>query len=158
MSRKLVGFALAATFAVAASPEFEVASIRPVSPSTPAPGRLASVPIVTTPGRLTVHNANLKDLVKGAYGLEEYQVQGGPAWTLSARFDIEGKAAGPADGGQLLLMLRAMLADRCKLVVHRETKELAIYALVVAKNGPKFMRCQQRKHHVGRAAPVPPAN
>lgn len=138
MSGKLIGFALAVTLAVAGSPEFEVASIKPVSPATPAPGRLASIRVVTTPGRLIAHNANLRDLVKGAWELEDYQVQGGPAWTLSARFDVEGKAAGTVDRGQLLLMLRAMLADRCKLAVHRDTKELAIYALVVAKNGPKF--------------------
>jgi uncharacterized protein (TIGR03435 family) len=56
----------------------------------------------------------------------------------SARFDIEGKATGALQRDRLLLMLRTLLADRFKVAVHSETKELAVYALVVSKGGPKF--------------------
>ena len=123
----------------ASTPQFEVASIKPSDPSAPPRGRLSiAVPVVTSPGRLTVRNANLKELINGAYVLEDYQVSGGPSWITSARFDVEAKATAAANRDQLLLMLRALLADRFKLAVHRETKELPIYALVVAKNGPKF--------------------
>jgi uncharacterized protein (TIGR03435 family) len=56
----------------------------------------------------------------------------------SARFDVEGRADGPAGRDQLLLMLRSLLAERFKLTAHREMKDLPIYALTVGKNGPKF--------------------
>jgi uncharacterized protein (TIGR03435 family) len=99
---------------------------------------LGPVPVVTSPGRLTARNAKLTELIKGAYGLEDYQASGGPAWIDSARFDVEAKSTDSANRDGLLLMLRTLLADRFKLTVHRLTKELAIYALAVAKNGPKF--------------------
>jgi uncharacterized protein (TIGR03435 family) len=68
--------------------------------------------------------------------LTDYQVSGGPDWFDSARFDLEGKAAAPADENQLRLMLQTTLADRFKLVVRRGTKEMPVYALTVAKGGP----------------------
>jgi uncharacterized protein (TIGR03435 family) len=89
-------------------------------------------------GCITARNAKLTELIKGAYAVEDYQVSGGPAWIDSARFDVEAKSSDRANRDQLLLMLRTLLADRFKLAVHRETKELAVYALVVAKGGPKF--------------------
>ncbi len=136
---KRPALAVAAVVALAAPlPQFEVASIRPSNPSTPHPSRFAPVPIETSPGRLTARNATLRELIKGAYDLEDYQVSGGPAWVASARFDVDAKPSGRASDVQLLLMLRALLADRFKLAVHRETKDLAVYALVVAKEGPKF--------------------
>jgi uncharacterized protein (TIGR03435 family) len=122
----------------AAGPQFEVASIKAANPTAPRPGRLGAVPVVTSSGRLTARNAKLTELIKGAYAVEDYQVSGGPAWIDSARFDVEAKVGDRADRDQLLLMLRALLADRFKLALHRETKELAVYALVVAKGGPKF--------------------
>jgi uncharacterized protein (TIGR03435 family) len=122
----------------AASPRFEVASIKAANPSAPRGGRLAAPPIDTRPGLLTARNASLKQLIRGAYTLENYQVSGGPEWIDSAGFDVEAKSTDGANREQLLLMLRALLADRFKLRFHREKKELAVYALVVAKGGPKF--------------------
>jgi uncharacterized protein (TIGR03435 family) len=55
----------------------------------------------------------------------------------SDRFDLEGKAEG-ANENQLRQMLRTMLTERFKLVVHRETREMSVFALVVGKNGPEF--------------------
>jgi uncharacterized protein (TIGR03435 family) len=131
---------LVITFVAAAqnaSPAFDVASIK--RSSAARPGRLVSVRIVTTTGRLTVANATLKDLIAGAYGVEGYQVFGAPAWMESARFDVEGKTNANATREERLLMLQAMLAERFKLIVHRESKELAIDALMVdEKRGPKF--------------------
>jgi uncharacterized protein (TIGR03435 family) len=121
---------------------FDVASIKPSS--APRPGRLMSVQIVMTPGRLTVANASLKELIARAYSMEGYQVYGGPAWVESARFEVEGRTAASATSEQRLLMLRAMLSERFKLTVHRESKELAIDALMVdGKSGPKFRPLDQ---------------
>jgi uncharacterized protein (TIGR03435 family) len=122
----------------ATSPRFEVASIKASNPSALRPGRMGSVRVVTTPGRLTARNAYLRELIKDAYGLEDYQISGGPGWIGSSKFDVEGKSTDGASRERLLLMLQALLADRFKLAFHRETKELPIYALIVAKNGPKF--------------------
>src|ERR1035441_2108469 len=59
-------------------PRFEVASIKPANPSAPRGGRLAAPPIGTRPGLLTARNATLKQLIRGAYTLENYQSSGGP--------------------------------------------------------------------------------
>jgi uncharacterized protein (TIGR03435 family) len=134
-----IGLLLVAFIAAAqgASPAFDVASIK--RSAAARPGRLVSVRVVTTTGRLTVTNATLKDLIAGAYSVESYQVFGNPGWMESARFDVEGKTNANATREERLLMLRAMLAERFKLVVHRESKELAIDALMVdEKRGPKF--------------------
>ncbi len=66
-------------------------------------------------------------------------VIGLPKWASGAEgvFDIEGKAAGPVTEAQCRLMLQALLTDRFKLAVHRETRTLPVAALVVAKGGPK---------------------
>ncbi len=120
--------------------QFDVASIKPASPSAPAPGRLTRLEAIieTRPGLLTARSATLKELIEGAYSLERYQVAGGPEWIESARFEVQGKAGGADGRPQLLLMLRPLLADRFKLAFHRETKEMAVYALTVEKGGPKF--------------------
>jgi uncharacterized protein (TIGR03435 family) len=133
-----IALALVASPILAQPPRFDVASIKPADPSAPQRGRLSLVPIVTNPGRLTARNANLKELIQTAYSVEGYQVSGGPAWLVPARFDVEAKSSDTGNRSQLLLMLRALLNDRFKLAVHRETRDLAIYALTVAKNGPKF--------------------
>jgi uncharacterized protein (TIGR03435 family) len=122
---------------VPTAPQFEVASIKALSPSAPVSSLVRS-PIITTPGRLTARSASLKDLIRGAYALEDYQVSLGSGSIALPRFDVEAKATDGANRDQLLMMLRALLTDRFKLAFHRETKELAVNALVVARNGPKF--------------------
>jgi exopolyphosphatase/guanosine-5'-triphosphate,3'-diphosphate pyrophosphatase len=124
--------------ASAMAAQFEVASIKPSDPSAPRGGRFAPPPIDTKPGMLTARSASLKQLIEAAWGIEDYQVSGGPAWITTDGFDIMAKPAGPADRDQMLLMLRDLLTSRFRLALHHETKELAVYALVVAKNGPKF--------------------
>jgi uncharacterized protein (TIGR03435 family) len=118
--------------------QFEVASIKPANPSAPRGGRFAAPPIATKPGMITASNTSLKQLVEAAWSIEDYQVSGGPPWFDSARFDITAKSVAAADRDQLLLMLRALVTDRFRLKSHRETKQLPVYALTVAKNGPKF--------------------
>jgi uncharacterized protein (TIGR03435 family) len=73
-----------------------------------------------------------------AYHLTEYQLSGGPGWLDNDRFDIEGRAATPAGEEQLRAMLNTLLAERFKLVVRHESKEMPVYALTVGKKGSKL--------------------
>jgi uncharacterized protein (TIGR03435 family) len=83
-------------------------------------------------------NVTLKSLIAEAYRLQPHRVLGGPGWFDYDQYDVEAKAAGPASADQLLLMLRALLAERFRLALHRETKELQVYQLVADKKGPEI--------------------
>jgi|SRR5579863_9589885 len=89
-------------------------------------------------GRFVATNVALGMLVVNAYGVPAYRVSGGPGWLNSDRFDVEGRAPGNPSREQYGLMLQALLEDRFKLVVHRETRQLPIYELTVAKGGTKL--------------------
>jgi uncharacterized protein (TIGR03435 family) len=107
------------------------------------------VRMMVRPDGLTAMGATLQMLIQNAYEIQDFQIEGGPKWVSSDRYDIEAKmdsseiekfqTLGP---DQRVLesnrMLQALLANRFRLVVHRETKELPGYALVIAKNGPKL--------------------
>ena len=120
--------------------EFEVASVKP---NKSGDGR---VMIGTDPrtGRFNTVNVPLRMLIRFAYQLQDFQVVGGPSWITSDRFDIVAKAdgeIGPAPigtVGPVQLMTRSLLADRFKLKVHFETRELPIYSLVVARADGKL--------------------
>ena len=74
-----------------------------------------------------------------AYELFDSQLDGGPDWQTSRRFDIQAKAKDPVAGmAAMLPMLKALLADRFQLKVHTETREMPIYALVVARDDGKL--------------------
>jgi len=132
-------------------PAFDVVSIRPHKDST-QPGSGGGtvsfsrrIGIRTTPDGFSASSLDLKSLIAIAYGVKPDQVSGGPGWVDSDRYDIEAKVVAangstpqPLTHEQSNLMLRSLLADRFKLVVHNETKEVPIYELVVAKNGPKL--------------------
>jgi uncharacterized protein (TIGR03435 family) len=106
-------------------------------------------------GRFTASNILLKNLIQySAYGIPEPRIFGGPKWLNSERFDIEAKMdSSTADQLRTLnrdqrkLQTRAMfqqlLADRFKLTVHWETRELPVYALVVAKSGPNLQESKE---------------
>jgi uncharacterized protein (TIGR03435 family) len=70
-------------------------------------------------------------------------LSGGPDWLATERFDIEAVTDRPATKEQMTLMLRSLLAERFKLKMHRETRELRVYALTVGKNGPKLTRAKE---------------
>ena len=72
-----------------------------------------------------------------AYRVNDYQVLG-PDWLATENFDIAAKLPDGATRAQLPEMIQSLLADRFKLVLHRDKKEFPVYALVVAKNGPKL--------------------
>jgi uncharacterized protein (TIGR03435 family) len=82
----------------------------------------------------------LAGLIQDAYDLKRDQVSGGPGWVTSERFDIDAKAASEEglSWDRARPMLQAMLAERFKLKVRREMKDVAAYDLVIAKGGPRF--------------------
>jgi uncharacterized protein (TIGR03435 family) len=125
------GLILLASFAYA-QVTFEVASIKP---NRSADGNSSTS---ITNGRLSMRNVSLKRCILQAYDLKEYQLLV-PDWLGTVAFDIEAKPpAATNNEGQFRQMLQALLADRFKLTVHRESKMLAAYELVAAKNGPKL--------------------
>jgi uncharacterized protein (TIGR03435 family) len=130
-------FASTTLVATAQAPaEFEVATIKPAPPQ--AEGRTSTrMSSDTDTGKLNYTNVNLKEVIGKAYKVQQYQITG-PDWINTERFDIVARFAPHSAQEQIPLMLQALLADRFKLTLHRETRELPMYALVVAKNGPKF--------------------
>ncbi|HEY1755362.1 MAG TPA: TIGR03435 family protein [Bryobacteraceae bacterium] len=124
----------------ATAPAFEVASVRPhVFPK--GTFGFGSASIVIKGNKVTAAQASIQGLMIYAYGVKEYQILGvvarEPPW--SDFFDIAatttGDAAAPED--QVRQMVQALLADRFQLKLHRETRELPVYNLIVGKNGLK---------------------
>ncbi len=144
-------------------PTFEVASIKPSDPSS------RNIMLRNAPGgRFTANGITAKFLIAQAYNVRDFQISGGPSWMDSARYDITATVGGSSDSSgdlrtmsqdqrdafmeQQRLRLQALLADRFQLQFHRGTKELPVYALVIAKNGPKL---QEVKPDSGTAAGGP---
>ncbi len=91
----------------------------------------------TSPVTLTIRGASLQSLVQWAWDMPPFQVSG-PAWLRESGFDVVAKSASPVNDDQLRLMLRTLLAERFGMKVHIEKNEMQVYALTVAKGGPKF--------------------
>jgi len=89
------------------------------------------------PGRLTA-DASLQILMQYAYGVQPFQVVGGPGWMESERYQIDAKAGGNASRDQEFLMLQSLLENRFQLKTHRETRDQPVYALVAARAGLKL--------------------
>ena len=81
--------------------------------------------------------------------MKSYQIQG-PAWLDMERFDVNATMPPETTKEQFRAMLQNLLAERFKLAIHRETKELPMYSLVVAKNGPKMKASESRPAGQGR--------
>jgi uncharacterized protein (TIGR03435 family) len=117
---------------------FEVASIRPnVSGDIHNMTGGASIQRNNDGVKLEVRNTSLLLCLQRAYDMKAYQISG-PDWMSSARFDINARSPAPATTDAVLTMWQALLVDRFKIKLHRETRALPMYALVVAKNGPKM--------------------
>jgi uncharacterized protein (TIGR03435 family) len=119
----------------APAPTFDVASVK-ASQSGTGGERRGRENIQVSPGTVTMRNASLKSCIGWAWHVFAYQVTG-PDWLDSQRYEIMGKAAGPATEEQLRLMMQGLLQERFKLALHHQTKELSAYVLVPGKNGPK---------------------
>jgi uncharacterized protein (TIGR03435 family) len=128
-------------------PTFEVASIKQAAPMT---GGRVMVKMGGDPSRVDYSNVTLKDVLARAYNLKRHQVRG-PDWLDSERYDITAKVPDGVSKDKIPAMLQNLLAERFKMVVHRESKEQPVYALVVAKGGPKL-----KKSEDSEADPLPP--
>jgi uncharacterized protein (TIGR03435 family) len=120
-------------------PAFEVASVKPAAPldaSKVMSGQM-HVGMRMDAARVDIGSMSLADLIRVAYRVKPYQVSG-PDWMASERFDVLAKLPEGASREQVPEMLQALLAERFKLTVHRESKQDAVYALVVGKSGPKL--------------------
>ena len=124
----------------AATPKFEVASIKPCEPGH------GPVSFSITPGMFKAHCLSIRGLIGAAYVTNAEPgsgavfardgILGGPAWLTSDEYDIEAKAEGNPSGSVMAgSMLRALLEERLKLQLHRETKQIPVYELTVAKSG-----------------------
>ncbi len=90
------------------------------------------------------NGVTLRSVIEEAYGVQDNQIVGGPAWLNSATFDIQAnidnsdsaKSGFPPDRRKFQKMLRTLLAERAKLTLHTESRELPSYELVVAEGGP----------------------
>lgn len=104
-----------------------------------------------TPDGFSASGATLQMLLRGAYGIEDRQISGAPDWLNSQKYDIEAKAdksviaeLNQLSEDQHMLanqrMLQTLLADRFKLILHPDTRDLEFHTLVVAENGPKLQQ------------------
>jgi uncharacterized protein (TIGR03435 family) len=140
---------------VPARRSFETASIK----ASAADARSFSI---SGTQRLEAKNASLRDLIRVAYHVRDFQISGGPAWIDSEHYDIDAKVDGNPSAKEWFQtmgpMLQSLLEDRFKLKLRRETKELPVYVLTVAKSGPKFIPSKERScttFHWVRNSPPP---
>jgi len=138
---------------------FEVASVKP---SATDDRRFAIQ--IQPGGGFRTSGSTLKMLLTYAYDVREFQISGGPGWINTDRYDIVAKAEHSAGaenpsgdprtmtdeqrktvGDQMRERVRALLADRFQLTLHRETKEQSVYALLIAKSGSKLQAAQQQE-------------
>ena len=113
-------------------PAFEVASVK-------YNDRTAGSWCRFLPGGRLSASSWVKQLIQIAWGVEDYQVSGGPGWLTTDWYAIEAKAPDAAAGQpEMLLMLQSLLVDRFQLELRRATKDLNVYELKVDRNGPKL--------------------
>jgi len=121
-----------------------------IAPNKPGGG---SVTLMFGPDEFISKNASLQQVIRAAYGVEDDRISGAPDWLSSEKYDVEVKegSSGVDDPRKLNVdlsvseqkhMLQALLADRLRLALHRETRDLTVYALVIAKNGPKLQESE----------------
>jgi len=128
--------ALPAAFAQQAleEPRFEVASIRP---SDPNPENPVAIGMSADGAIVTYTNITLRDCIRGAYLVRDFQIVG-PDWMTKARFEIKAKLPVGASEDQIPEMLKALLAERFKLQMRRQTKEQNVYALLLGNSGARL--------------------
>ena len=117
-----------------ADPDWEVTTVRPSAPSDRGDS-------IDTDGRtVTITRYSVQGMLLWGYGVQKSQLVGLPEWAKTQRFDIDGVASveGKPDIMQLRAMLRKILDERFGMKLHREQRELPVYALVVAKSGPRL--------------------
>jgi len=109
---------------------FDVASIRPTMDRR-------DESLIVNPGGLIYSRVSLKDCLESAYSVKRYQISG-PDWLETQLFDITARVEDNHSKNEIMLMFQTLIADRFKLAMHREQKELPVYALLVGKNGSRL--------------------
>jgi uncharacterized protein (TIGR03435 family) len=168
MKSQRIGCVVVLTVAIAAFAQtppppplaFEVASIKPAGALDPlaiAQGKV-SVGMKVDGAICNIGSFSLRDLVRTAYEVKDYQISGldslGAAMSAQ-RFNIQATLPEGATEKQVPQMLQALLAERFKLVIHRETRDQPVYALIVAKGGPK-LKDAEPDPPAAEAAPATP--
>ncbi|GGA77835.1 hypothetical protein GCM10011507_31350 [Edaphobacter acidisoli] len=125
-----------------AHPSFEVATIKPANPNE------TSGNFQIGGHRIFIENETVDSLISAAYAVHPKQIVDEPAWLGTAKFDIEGQAdlAGVPNLQQIQEMLQGLLRDRFGLKFHRDKRDLSIYAIKVAKGGPKMTRSPETSY------------
>ncbi len=124
----IAGALTTASLAAQQLPKFDVASVKRNNSGD------GFISMSMGPSGPTFTNFPVRQMIVRAYGVQPYQVQGGPSWLTSDRFDITAKAGDdPITPAQMNLMLQSLLADRFKLKIHRETRQSDVYRLVKAR-------------------------
>ncbi len=120
--------------ASAQSQAFQTVSIKPSRNSADGTS------MHTSPGRFRAASVTPHELLLYAFGARDSQLIGGPDWLTKDKFDIEAVTGTPDNPDRTTLqpLLQAMFADRFKLKFHRETRDLPVYSLVIAKGSPKL--------------------
>jgi uncharacterized protein (TIGR03435 family) len=140
---------LRAQSASLATPKFEVASIKPITGRSFDTGNMVDLNFIrgmaraSRDGRFFMTGVPLHYLIQLGYNVRDFQVLGGPSWTNSDGYEVIAKAEGNASFDQMRPMLQALLAERFNLMLHRETRELPVHELTVAKGGLKIVAAKE---------------
>ncbi len=142
---------------------FDAASVKPAAQPTPNGRGMIRIagptggPGSKDPGRIHYPYTSLKNLLMNAYDVKNFQITG-PDWLDREMFDVQATMPPETTKEQFKVMLQSLLAERFKLTVHRETKELPTYTLTVGKNGHKMKPSEETPPPAeGADAPPPPA-
>ncbi len=131
--------------------EFEVASVKLSPPDT----RITMTRILPG-GRVLLSGVTLRDMLMSAWGVQSFQILGGPSWMDATKFDVSAKAESRPRPEELRLMYQALLRDRFQLAVHREARQLPIYSLVLSRKdgslGPGLVKRDEGGCQPGAAA------
>ncbi|MGD0499753.1 MAG: TIGR03435 family protein [Bryobacteraceae bacterium] len=143
-----LGVAVCACVLLAQVPDrsvsFEVASVKP---AVPGPGPMAlgvrGGPGSSDPSRFTATNLTLLAIILQAYDVPSFRLSA-PSWLSSERFNIAAKVPPGTTEDQFRVMLQNLLADRFKLVAHRESRQAPVYALVIDRGGLRMKESVKR--------------
>jgi uncharacterized protein (TIGR03435 family) len=137
------------------APAFEVASITPCKPDAPAPPmeHAGLAEFISPGGRLSANCTTVKFLLEWAYGIQPAQHSDGPGWIGTDRYSIVAKAEGNPSDAQMKLMMRALLAERFKMKLRHESREVTALVLTAGKTAPRLVRTKEEETRVVRVDP-----
>ena len=117
-----------------ADPDWEAVTVRPTDPNT------KDDPFMIVGRHLTMQNRSVENLLLLGYGVHKSEILGAPEWVHTAHFDVDGvpDVEGQPNTQQMQSLMRKLLAERFGMKLHREHRSMPVYALVVAKGGPKL--------------------